>query len=401
MKRIFPAALLLLSFFSCLTEDSADPGKGSTFLRYYNGGFDDQAQAFEETPDKGFIILASTQITNNNVVIQRSKIKLIKTDQYGNTEWQTLYPSFTDAVNTSYYKAKGILVEKDGAGIVTGYTIVGDSIDRNTGVPFLYIMQTDANGNYNRGKSLSLPNVQGQAIAKDNGGYLVLGSRSNTTEDMVIARFNESNLSVAWTREYGEGGSSFVTGLITDSQQNIFWGGTVRINNQTDMRLVKTVPESLSTEFGLEYGLPEFNEETGGICFSNFGPYFAFVGTTDEKGSKDILYKKISPNGVTQLSKIVGDETITEEGNAICTTEDGGLLIIGTSGLDEARDYYLIKLNHLGDIVWSRVFGSKNPDKGVSVKQVSDGAYVILGSTTLGGLNTTMLLKADLRGNIK
>ena len=401
MKRIFPAALLLLTLFSCLTEDSADPGKGSTFLRYFNGGFDDQAQAFEETSDLGFIILSSTQITNNNVVIQRSKIKLIKADQYGNTVWQTLYPAFEDETNTSFYKGKGILVEKDGAGEVIGYTIAGDSIDRNTGVSYLYIMKTDANGIYTRGKSLPLPNVQGQSIAKDNGGYLVLGSRSNTTEDMVIARFNESDLSIDWTREYGEGGSSFVTGLITDSQNNIFWGGTVRINNQTDMRLVKTVPESLSTEFGLEYGLPEFNEETGGVCFSDFGPYFAFIGTTDEMGSKDILYKKISITGVTQLTKIIGGDEIPEEGNAICTTSDGGLLIIGTSGLDEARDYYLIKLDHLGEVVWSRIFGSKKPDKGVSVKQVSDGSYVILGSTTLGGLNAIMLLKVDPLGNIR
>jgi len=37
----------------------------------------------------------------------------------------------------------------------------------------------------------------------------------------------------------------------------------------------------------------------------------------------------------------------------------------------------------------------------VSVKQVSDGSYVILGSTTLGGLNAIMLLKTDLQGNIR
>ncbi|HEU5289113.1 MAG TPA: hypothetical protein VFU05_00635, partial [Cyclobacteriaceae bacterium] len=116
MKKAFPIALLFVTLVSCLTEESADPGKATTFLRYYNGGFDDQAQAFEETPDNGFIILASTQITNNNVVIQRSKIKLIKTDQYGNTLSQVLYPAFGDATNTSFYKGRGILVEKDGSG---------------------------------------------------------------------------------------------------------------------------------------------------------------------------------------------------------------------------------------------------------------------------------------------
>lgn len=401
MKTVFPAVILFITFFSCLTEDSADPGKGSTFIRYYNGGFDDQAQAFEEIDDNGFIILASTQITNNNVVIQRSKIKLIKVDQFGNTLWQTLYPAFGDAANTSFYKGRGIIVERNTNGSVIGYTIAGDSIDRNTGVSYLYLMQTDAEGNFTRAKSLSLANVQGQSIAKDNGGYLVLGSRMNTTEDMVITRFNGDNLSIDWTREYGEGGSSFVTGLVTDSQNNIFWGGTVNINNQTDMRLIKTVPKAIGTSFGLEYGLPGVNEETGGICYSTFGPYFAFIGTTDEKGSKDILYKKVSINGDIQTTKIIGDESLPEEGNAICTTGDGGLLIIGTSGLDEARDYYLIKLNHLGDVMWSRTFGSKKPDRGVGIKQASDGSYVMLGSTTLGGLNSIMLMKTDSQGNIE
>jgi hypothetical protein len=401
MKRILPAAFFIAAFFSCLTEESADPGKASTFFRYYNGGYDDQAQAFEETQDKGFILLASTQITNNNVVIQRSKIKLIKTDQYGNTLWQTLYPAFGDATNTSFYKGRGIVVENDGSSNVTGYTVVGDSIDRNTGTSYLYVMQTDAQGNFTRGKGFQLPHVQGQAIAKDNGGYLVLGSRMNVTEDMVIARFN-SDLSIDWTREYGEGGSELVTGLVTDADNNIFWGGTVkRNNNPASMRLVKTVPEAISTEFDLDFGSPEFNEETGGICYSNFGPFFAFIGTTDELGSKDILYKKISTSGNIQFTKIIGDETLPEEGNAICTTSDGGLLIMGTSGLDDARDYYMIKLNHLGDVMWSKVFGSKKPDRGVSVKQVTDGSYVILGSTTLGGLNTIMLMKTDSQGNIE
>lgn len=408
MKKVFPAFILLLTFFSCLTEDSADPGKASTFLRYYNGGFDDQAFAFEETPDKGFIILATTQITNANTDLQRSKIKLIKVDQFGNTVWQTLYPAFTETdpvVTSFYYKGRGLLVEKNANGAVTGYTIVGDRIDATNdvtkrGVSTLFIMQTDAEGNFKHGNILDLPNVQGQSIVKDDNGYLMLGSRINNAEDMVITRF-DADLNMDWMREYGEGGTSFVTGLMKDAQNNIFWGATRKTSEKTNMRLLKTVPESLLTEFGLEYGTPDYNEETGGICYSSFGPYFAFVGTTDELGSKDILYKKISVSGDVQLTKIIGDETLPEEGNAVCTTSDGGLLIIGTYGQDEAGDYYLIKLNHLGDISWSKIFGSKKGERGVGVKQISDGSYVVLGSTTLGGLNAIMLLKTDTQGNIE
>ncbi len=402
MKRIIPIAILSICF-ACLTEEGADPGRASTFVRYINGGFDDQAQAVDETPDKGFIVLASTQITDNNVLVQRSKIKLIKTDPYGNEVWKTLYPAFADvSVDTFFYKGRDIIVEKDGAGTVTGYTIIGDSINWKTGVPYLYLMQTDTEGNYDRSKSLAIPNLQGQSIAKDtNGDYIVLAARSNATNDMVLAKFNQTDLSLAWSREYGGGESTNLTNLITDTNNNIFWGGTVNRGSETNMRFVTTIPDS-ETAFDPIIGLSEFNEETGGICFYPFGSRFALVGTTDENGTKDILYKQISQDGTaTQFySKIIGGDD-TEEGNAICTTDDGGFLIIGTSGADEEKDYYLIKLNIFGDVTWSKIFGSKKADKGVSVMQSSDGSYVILGATTLGGLGSIMLMKTDANGNIK
>lgn len=407
MKRILPAALLLICF-SCLTEESADVGKGSTFLRYYNGGFDDFAESFEVVND-GFIILATTQITNNNVTVQRSKIKLIRTDRYGNIVWQTLYPAFGDNTNKSYFKGRGMLLEKNGDQVV-GYTIVGDSIDRNTGTSYLYLMQADANGNFTRGKALVdtngqlIPNVEGQAVTKDNNeDYLVLGSRSNSTEDMVLAKLDKNNFSLDWLEDYGVGGSNFVTGLMSDNENTIFWGGTVKKNdNPTEIRFIKTEQYATGTIFDREYGTSESNEEVAGICYSTFGPRFHMIGTTDLNGNKDILYKQVSTDGTELFSKVIEDtEAHPEEGNAICTTSDGGVLIVGTSGLDDERDYYLIKLNLLGEVEWSSIFGSSKADQGVSIKQISNGSYVILGATTLGGLNGIMLMKTDANGNIE
>lgn len=407
MKRIIPVALLLVCF-SCLTEDGAQVGKASTFTRYYNGGFDDQAQAFDEFTgtntvsgehEKGFIILATTQITNTNVIIQRSKIKLIKTDWYGNSVKEALYPAFENTTNTSYYKGRGILVEKDGENI-TGYTVVGDSIDSQTGISYLYILQTDADLNIIREKSINMPDVQGQSIAKDgDGNYLVLASHINATKDMVLAKFTKGNLNLEWSREYGGGESLYLTSLITNPENKIYWGGTVDRGNGTDIRFVTTIEDS-ETAFDPPIGLPEFNEEIGSICFSPVVSLFKLVGTTDENGNKDILYKQISTSGNEQSTKIIGDGD-SQEGNAICNTDDGGALIIGTTGLDDARDYYLIKIDLLGNETWSKSFGSEKADKGVGIKQISDGSYVILGATTLGGLGSIMLRKTNSRGSIE
>ena len=49
MKAILTFFCLALLFAACLSEKSASPGNASTFVRYYSGGYNDEAVAFEET----------------------------------------------------------------------------------------------------------------------------------------------------------------------------------------------------------------------------------------------------------------------------------------------------------------------------------------------------------------
>jgi hypothetical protein len=397
MKRFLPLAILFLCI-SCLTEEGADPGKSKTFFRYYNGGYDDEAKAFEETSkDGGFIILATTQVTGTS-----SKIKLLKTDRYGNRVWQTLFPSFS-STDPASYTGRGILIEKNTDDEVTGYVIVGDSIIAN--VPYLYVQRVNGNGEDPVGRAISsLSNVEGISIAKDNDGFLVLGTKRNDPQyDMVLARL-KNDLSLDWYREYGAGKTTDITSLYNDPvNQEIFWGGTVTLNNDqpTDIRFIKTKPMNESTVFSPNFGEPSFNEVTGGICYSEFGSSFNLVGTTDVSGSLDIIYKRVNRSGTQENSVLIGDEDNDEAGNAIWTTNDNGSILIATAGTGELSDYYLIKLNYFGDVMWSTKFGSNKNDVGVSVRQTTDGSYVVLGTTLLGGRKTIMLSKRNSTGNIE
>src|SRR5438132_1089461 len=89
--RIFTVLIFLL-LVSC-KESGVQIAKPSTFVRYFNGGFNDQAQTIIETSDKGFLILANT-LTNTTLSNTYYKIKLIKTDAYGNQVWEHFYPDF-------------------------------------------------------------------------------------------------------------------------------------------------------------------------------------------------------------------------------------------------------------------------------------------------------------------
>src|SRR5260221_14029182 len=105
MKGIFTALTFFL-LVSC-KESGVQLAKPSTFVHYFNGGFDDEAQAIIETSDKGFLILANTN-TSKVATAKYYHIKLIKTDAYGNQQWQKLFPDFDTASDTASFQGSGL-----------------------------------------------------------------------------------------------------------------------------------------------------------------------------------------------------------------------------------------------------------------------------------------------------
>src|SRR5271154_3547367 len=102
MKGFF-TALVILFLISC-KESGVQIAKPSTFVHYFNGGFNDQAQDIIKTSDGGFLILANT-LTKTTLTNSYYKIKLIKTDAYGNEVWEKYFPDFGSAHS---YKGSGL-----------------------------------------------------------------------------------------------------------------------------------------------------------------------------------------------------------------------------------------------------------------------------------------------------
>jgi len=414
MKKIlYLSVFALLS--SCLTEKNADPGKPLTFVRYFNGGNNDFAQVAEETltsgtGDKGIIILANTEITNTETGANKYRIKLIKTDEYGNSVLQSVYPS--DFSSLESIRGHSLLQLASG-----GFLVIGESIKTtaNTQISQMHVLEvgSDLKPVTATTKAIDfstfvspLLSVQGQAIQiNEKGNYLVLGAIQSLTDNMLLAELDKSTLAINWVKKYGAGTSTLSNKIFLDASNNVFWSGTVT-RSSSDVRLVKTTQNSLNTVFDLPIGAPNFQEEGKDICRYGFG--FAVVGTTNEIDgvNQDILFKVLAEDGSVLFNKPFGFSE-TDIGNSI-TTARGGLIILGsTIAPEEIRrgeeDYYLIKVDAFGNEVWPapRVFGSKNRDTGASVRQMSDGSLLVLGTTVFGGVRTIMLMKADSEGNIE
>ncbi len=89
--------------------------------------------------------------------------------------------------------------------------------------------------------------------------------------------------------------------------------------------------------------------------------------------------------------------------NSIRQTSDGGYIVAGSTQSIGAGgfDFYLIKIAADGNEVWSRTFGGVGFDVAHSVQQTADGGYIIAGGTTSfgAGESDVYLVKTDNEGN--
>lgn len=86
-------------------------------------------------------------------------------------------------------------------------------------------------------------------------------------------------------------------------------------------------------------------------------------------------------------------------------TSDGGYIIAGYThsfGSGNA-DFLIMKLNEFGDILWQKTYGGTGRDQPYFIQQTSDGGYIIAGYTfSFGAGNCDFwILKLDELGNIQ
>ncbi len=414
MKYLYRFAIISLLLASCLQEEGADPATPATFLRYYNGGNNDTAADLLKTTDGGYLILATTVITPKDAPAF-SKVKLIKTDAYGNVEWQSLYPAFDEAGQENVrWEASSVSLKSDG-----GYIVAGQDIQ--SGVARFLVLSLNADGTLSRpAQTLALSSeieangVSGMAMVEQGGIYYALGKINTGPNNMVLAAINPSDLSTTWDKAYGSGASSLINRLFVDNGGSLVWGGTVQPEAAfADMRLVRAFPNAQNTDFDLNIGEPTISETANGIC--RYGNGYALIGSTNQKGNgtgdTDILFKKVSEDGQVlsthsfPVTVAGADQQQNERGNAIASTKDGGLILLGTmpSTTEIGRgeeELILLKVNAFGDLEWQQIHGSDRQDIGVSVVQANDGGFVVLGTTSLANLQTLTLLKTDGVGRV-
>jgi len=169
--------------------------------------------------------------------------------------------------------------------------------------------------------------------------------------------------------------------------------------------------------------------ETGyGILKKNDNAYYILAATNSTDG--DISYNpypnsvsywiiKIDSVGEIIWERIYGGDTGPDYVQTGIVTDDGGLVAFGFTGSWDGDvseffgfyDWWMLKLDSLGNKEWDRSFGSTNADYGMAIIQTTDGGYLLGGSARVmevGNIQCesyhedgdAVIIKLDALGNV-
>ena len=144
-----------------------------------------------------------------------------------------------------------------------------------------------------------------------------------------------------------------------------------------------------------EWGWTVVEVSTGGFVFSG---RTASLGA----GSFDVWLVRTDSDGNHLWNHTFGGAN-TDAGRDMVEVSTGGFAIIGQTQSFGAGffDFYLIRTDANGNLVWSRTYGGSGLDEGASLIEVSTGGFVLTGDTWSYGAGSSdvWLVRTDTNGN--
>lgn len=238
-----------------------------------------------------------------------------------------------------------------------------------------------------------------------DGGYVLAGytqSFGAGSADFWLVKTDTHGDSL-WSRTFGGGSYDLCRSVQQTSDGGyIMAGGTRSFGaGDCDFWLVKTNAN------GDSLWSRAFGGAADDACYSaqqtsDSGYVLAGITRSFGMGRADFWLVKTDANGDILWTAALGGID-WEECHAVQQTSDGGYILAGhvyLSGTDRFS-YLLMKMDANGDSLWSRTYGGSGDEWCLSVQQTSDGGYITAGYTESFGAGDYdfWLVKTDVDGD--
>ena len=245
-----------------------------------------------------------------------------------------------------------------------------------------------------------------------DGGYIMAGeSDSFFGDSWVNAAWIlklDSGGNIVWEKTYTSGVGGGAHSIQQTSDGGYIVAGRVCYSFDwcySDAWILK-LDSSGNIEWQKTFGLGD--EQADSIQQTSEGGYIV-IGSTraiNDQTLSTVWIMKLDSSGNIQWQKTYGDRS-GEGSHSIKQTSDGGYIVGGYTGSFGAggMDAWLSKLDSDGNIQWQKTYGGSYIDVANSIEQTSDGGYIVAGSTSSysdipGYHSAAWLLKLDSVGNI-
>jgi len=425
LRHLFRSAILVsLVFTSCNNLEDVSPEQRTSFIHFYGGSNNFTGKA-AEILDDGFLI------AGDSVTASGTGIMLIKTDLFGSTVWRKLIRG--GQVNAIKLASDGYLIIGDSIQINTDAVQVNDIIKRK-----MRLIKVDLNGNTILDRSFgsfdpNLPRVdfKGYSIAHSTtdsvysiGSVKFQGERAKAT----ISSHHPGTFNIKWTKAYELDNRDYISAKsahITGAGE-IIWAASATLEQTNTNRSYVALPVLKPNSSFNNNSLFGRNDD---IYYSandiQAGPTgYGIVGTRQAVtgGNANLYFVRADRQGniipgseiyfdgeLSADNSILSDKDLSnsqDEGTALISTSDGGFLLAGSMTTTTQRgsggkDAWIIRIDPFGTVLWNRVLGGTGNESVSTVRQTSDGGFLICGTLDLAGLSSIYILKTDKNGELK
>jgi len=146
------------------------------------------------------------------------------------------------------------------------------------------------------------------------------------------------------------------------------------------------------------------NDDYASSIQQTFDGGYIVAGSTKSfgVGDFDFLIFKLTSDGTIEWQKTFGDY-LPDYANSIRQTSDGGYIIGGSITIyGPGAQFWVIKLSAVGDIIWQKNYDDEFINYAYSLQQTSDGGYIVAGYDYVSSTqNKIVILKLFFDGTVE